>query len=205
MFIAQPSDVGGYPVLAVNTRALTPPANPHTVTPSGYTNVELWLQQYAAAVEGQAPPSPQPPQVDGTTYVWAQSAPTLSDAQGYTYQAYLDQQPPVTLAATCGASALTQVFSCSAPMPAQVPGVHTVSFTTTSGVGESVKSQALVYTLTATAPSVTGVPPPPSGVGIGGASGGARRDTASPFSRQAQPAGAVKSKRIGRFGRWATR
>ncbi len=50
--IAHQSAVGGYPTLAVNTRALTTPANPHTVTGSGYTNLEVWLHGYAAGVEG---------------------------------------------------------------------------------------------------------------------------------------------------------
>ncbi len=61
-FISQPSDVGGYPALAVNVRSLTLPGNMHTVSASGYTNLELWLQNYAASVEGSAPASaPAPP------------------------------------------------------------------------------------------------------------------------------------------------
>ncbi|MGQ0750124.1 MAG: hypothetical protein ACT4PS_06275, partial [Betaproteobacteria bacterium] len=50
--IDSPSQVGGYPTLAVNVRALTLPANPDTVTASGYTNLELWLHEMAKAVEG---------------------------------------------------------------------------------------------------------------------------------------------------------
>ena len=52
--IAHQSAVGGWPTLAVNSRALTLPANPHTVTASGYTNLEVWLHAYAAVVEGTA-------------------------------------------------------------------------------------------------------------------------------------------------------
>jgi hypothetical protein len=51
-YIKSQSQVGGYPPLAVNTRALTLPANPHTTATSGYTNLEVWLQSYAATVEG---------------------------------------------------------------------------------------------------------------------------------------------------------
>jgi hypothetical protein len=51
--IDSPSQVGGYPSLAVNYRALSLPADYNTVTSSGYTNLELWLQQMARAVEGQ--------------------------------------------------------------------------------------------------------------------------------------------------------
>lgn len=51
--IQQESDVGGYPALAVNTRALTTPASPHAAAAdgSGYTNLEVWLHGYATAVE----------------------------------------------------------------------------------------------------------------------------------------------------------
>ena len=50
--IDSPSQVGGYPYQAVNVRPLALPANPNTVTPSGYTNLELWLQSMAKALEG---------------------------------------------------------------------------------------------------------------------------------------------------------
>jgi hypothetical protein len=51
MFVSDPNAVGGYPLLAVNTRPLMLPNNPHAVTASGYTNLEVWLHGYAAAVE----------------------------------------------------------------------------------------------------------------------------------------------------------
>ncbi|HET7596863.1 MAG TPA: hypothetical protein VFK15_08015, partial [Burkholderiales bacterium] len=50
--IDSPSQVGGYPNLPVNVRALTLPADPNAITASGYTNLELWLQNLAKAVEG---------------------------------------------------------------------------------------------------------------------------------------------------------
>ena len=49
-YIRSQSAVGGYPALTSTARALTLPANAHTVTASGYTNLELWLQSHAAAV-----------------------------------------------------------------------------------------------------------------------------------------------------------
>jgi hypothetical protein len=49
--IDSPSQVGGYPALAVNVRPLTLPASPNALTPSGYTNLELWLQSMAQALE----------------------------------------------------------------------------------------------------------------------------------------------------------
>ena len=52
---------GGYPTLAQNTRALTLPADPNTVTASGYTNLELWLHGMSADVEGRARKAPASP------------------------------------------------------------------------------------------------------------------------------------------------
>ena len=52
---------GGWPTMAENRRALTLPANPDTVTASGYTNLELWLHGMAAEVEGRSSRSPAAP------------------------------------------------------------------------------------------------------------------------------------------------
>lgn len=52
---------GGWPTMAENRRALTLPASPDTVTASGYTNLELWLHDMAAQVEGRSPRSPEAP------------------------------------------------------------------------------------------------------------------------------------------------
>ena len=45
-------NAGGWPVYAQNLRALTLPANQSVVTASGYTNLELWLQQLDQAAAG---------------------------------------------------------------------------------------------------------------------------------------------------------
>lgn len=56
------AEYGGWPTLAQNTRAFTLPANPHTYTSSGYTNLELALHAASAVVEGTGTnPTPQPP------------------------------------------------------------------------------------------------------------------------------------------------
>ena len=45
-------DVGGWPVLAVNTRHLTPPDSPHADPDrDGYTNLEEWLHTFSAVLE----------------------------------------------------------------------------------------------------------------------------------------------------------
>jgi len=51
--IRSQSEVGGWPALAVNTRALTPPANPNgDDNGDGYTNLEEWLHSFYAACGG---------------------------------------------------------------------------------------------------------------------------------------------------------
>jgi hypothetical protein len=61
-WISSQNQVGGWPTLAVHSRPLALPANPHGATSSGYTNLEVWLQAYASAVDGTAklvpPPTP---------------------------------------------------------------------------------------------------------------------------------------------------
>jgi hypothetical protein len=52
---------GGWPTMAENRRALTLPADPNTVTASGYTNLELWLHDMSADVEGRARKAPASP------------------------------------------------------------------------------------------------------------------------------------------------
>lgn len=58
--ITSQSEVGGWPTLAENARALTLPADPNTVTGSGYTNLEVWLHGYSCSVEGGAGCVPPP-------------------------------------------------------------------------------------------------------------------------------------------------
>jgi hypothetical protein len=52
---------GGWPTMAENRRALNLPSNPNTVTASGYTNLELWLHDMSADVEGRSRRAPDAP------------------------------------------------------------------------------------------------------------------------------------------------
>ena len=52
---------GGWPALAKNTRVLTVPANPSALAANGYTNLENWLHDYAAQVEGSSGTEPESP------------------------------------------------------------------------------------------------------------------------------------------------
>ena len=68
--IDSPSQVGGYPTLAQNTRTLTVPANPNGDDDGdGYTNIEELLQQMAAQVEGSPAGSACDLNHDGVTNV----------------------------------------------------------------------------------------------------------------------------------------
>lgn len=55
------ANAGGWPTMAENRRALTLPADPNAVTASGYTNLELWLHDMAADVEGRSRKAPASP------------------------------------------------------------------------------------------------------------------------------------------------
>ena len=57
------NEVGGWPVLANNTRPLAIPANPHAIAPGQTfrTNIEVWLETLAGDLEG-VPPAFRTPQ-----------------------------------------------------------------------------------------------------------------------------------------------
>lgn len=54
-------NAGGWPTLKENRRSLTLPANPSSVTSSGYTNLEVWLHEMSAEVEGRSAKPPIAP------------------------------------------------------------------------------------------------------------------------------------------------
>lgn len=92
---------------------------------------------------------PGPLSLQNTNYVWAQGAMSLTEAQGYTYRAYVDQLPPQVLGASCATTTSTNIYACTAPIGPQLVGTHSVQLTAASGAGESDKSMpALVFTLT---------------------------------------------------------
>jgi hypothetical protein len=54
-------NAGGWPALAVRTRALRLPVNQRALTSSGYTNLEIWLHSLSADLQGDVATSPRPP------------------------------------------------------------------------------------------------------------------------------------------------
>lgn len=95
--------------------------------------VALGLLAFAASAAAQeAKP--------GNKIGWEQSAPTLADAQNYTYKYYPDAANagiPLT-AVTCTGTA--SPFACEVAFPAFTPGSHTLTLTASNAAGESPKS-----------------------------------------------------------------
>lgn len=90
---------------------------------------------------------------------WDQSAPTLADAQTYTYRLYADGATTAQTVAsvTCAASATAGVFACEAPFPAFTPGNHTVALSAVNLAGESPKSATMAFTFIVTPAVPTGL------------------------------------------------
>lgn len=81
---------------------------------------------------------------------WDQDAPTLADAQAYTYKYYADGSTTgiVLSGVTCTGTA--SPFVCSAPFPAFTPGNHRITLAAANLAGESDKSLPLDFTFIVT-------------------------------------------------------
>src|SRR5205823_1623319 len=104
LYLRNESEVGGWPVLDVNLRPLNVPANPHTVTSSGYTVLEEWLHGFAALVE------------DGTNS--GQGAATTSTSSSST----TSTSSSSTTSTNSSSTASTSSSSTASPSGTTVPG-----------------------------------------------------------------------------------
>jgi len=87
---------------------------------------------------------------------WDQGAPTLAEAQGYTYLVYADgATTPLTLTATCVGTATP--FQCEAPFPAFTPGNHTLTMSAKNAAGESAKTAPFPFTFVVIPATPTGL------------------------------------------------
>lgn len=91
---------------------------------------------------------------------WDQQAPSLAEAQAYTYKYYPDGVTIgiVLTGVTCtavNAPTGTVVPQCEVAFPAFTPGSHTLTLTASNSAGESVKSPTLsfAFVIIPTAPS----------------------------------------------------
>lgn len=84
---------------------------------------------------------------------WDQDAPTLSDAQAYTYKYYADGSSTGAVLSNVTCTGSTSPFVCTAPFPAFTPGNHSIKLTASNLAGESSSSLPLDFTFIVT-PSV---------------------------------------------------
>lgn len=99
---------------------------------------------FALAIFWTVPAFAQTPAIQSQKLGWDQQAPTLATASGYQYAVYLDSGPRTVVTGTV-CTGTGSPFSCTVPLPAMTPGVHTLELTAadTSVPGtviESVKS-----------------------------------------------------------------
>jgi len=88
---------------------------------------------------------------------WSEDAPTLSDAQSYTYRYYSDGASVGTPIASVVCTGITSPFQCEAPFPAFTPGNHTITLTAGNLAGESGKTSPLDFTFIVTPAIPTGL------------------------------------------------
>ena len=94
---------------------------------------------FASAAFAQTPANP------GNKVAWDQPAPTLADAQGYTYKYYPDAATAGVALTPVTCSGTVSPFQCEAAFPAFTPGSHTMAITASNTAGESVKSAPLSF------------------------------------------------------------
>ena len=104
-----------------------------------------------------APPSPSPGGSTGDVQLsggerlgWSQQAANASELSTFQYAIYIDGTRSVLSGASCGATAASAGFDCTAPLPSLATGSHTIelaAFTGDGGVLESARSASLRVTL----------------------------------------------------------
>jgi hypothetical protein len=103
-----------------------------------------------AGVLAAGPAAAQAPVTGANKIGWDQAAPTLGEAQNYTYKYFADNATTgITLASvTCAGTA--SPYQCEVPFPAFTPGNHTITLTAGNLAGESVKSAPLSFAFVVT-------------------------------------------------------
>jgi hypothetical protein len=107
-----------------------------------------------AACDGKSPPSPPIVDTPGTVETvngserigWDQRASDTVELATISYAAYVDGSRVTLAGVACASTAATAGFPCTAPLPAMMPGTHTLelaSFVNDGGVLESARSAAL--------------------------------------------------------------
>jgi len=82
----------------------------------------------------------------GSTLRFDQPAPNVLEAQGYTYNKYVDGGDVPTPLTSVQCSGAISPFLCEAPFPAFTPGSHTIRITASNVAGESLRSTPFPFT-----------------------------------------------------------
>ena len=99
----------------------------------------------------------QPPATGANKLGWDQAAPTLTEAQGYTYKYFPDSATVGTALVAVTCIGATSPYQCEVAFPAFTPGNHTITLTTSNIAGESVKSLPLNFAFVVTPGAPTGL------------------------------------------------
>lgn len=99
--------------------------------------------------------SAQPPASSNQRFSFDEAAPTLADAQAYTYKYYPDGNATGVTFTGVTCSGTASPFLCSVLIPAFTPGNHSITLTATNVAGESAKSSpfAFVFVVTPSVPA----------------------------------------------------
>ena len=93
---------------------------------------------------------PAPIATPSNKFAWDQDAPSLSQAQAYTYKYYLDNSPTGGSFSGVICTGTATPFNCSVPVPSMSQGTHSMTLTSSNVAGESSKSSPFVFDFVAT-------------------------------------------------------
>ena len=99
----------------------------------------------------------QPPATGSSKIGWDQTAPTLAEAQGYTYKYYPDTATVGTTLISVTCVGTVSPYQCEVAFPAFTPGAHTLTLTANNLAGESAKSSPLSFAFIVTPSSPSNV------------------------------------------------
>lgn len=101
---------------------------------------------FAVALTAQ---TPGPVAAAGRKVAWDQAAPSLAEAQGYTYRLYVDGAAApilVTSPVTCvNPGTAGAPYVCQTAFPPMTPGPHTLVVTASNDSGESLPSTPFAF------------------------------------------------------------
>ena len=82
----------------------------------------------------------------GNNLAFDQAAPSLTEAQAYTYQLYADGSSGFIGLTNVVCAGTASPFQCTVQFPAFTPGAHTLQLTASNAAGESAKSAVFSFT-----------------------------------------------------------